>query len=114
MRPFVLLVLMLSLVIGAIPVMADDYDDGIGEGDGIVTGDNDLQKVTNMKFYNAKAKAKVYTAKKNKGKNGNTYIESDGSGEGGASIASPTFQGPVHGDVIIQMDAKDITIMQGN
>lgn len=103
---FIILALLLCFSISAV---ADDYDDGIGEGDGITTGDNDLQKVTNIRFYNSKVRAKTYRVRK---KQGNDGTAGSGSGEG-VNIASPTINGPVHGDVIIQLKTEDINILEG-
>lgn len=111
MKKVITFLILFFVLVLVVPVSADDYDDGIGEGDGIKTGDNDLQKVTNIKFYNAKVRAKTYKVRKQK--NSGDGSVGTGNGDGGVNIASPTINGPVHGDVIIQMDAKDINILQG-
>ena len=88
-----------------------DLDDGIGLDDGIRTGNNDLQKMVNIRFYDAKVKGKVYKKVKN-----NRDVIIDGSqavssGTGGTNIASPNIKGNVRGDVIIKLEARDITVV---
>ncbi|WP_027180281.1 hypothetical protein [Maridesulfovibrio bastinii] len=110
MRKFIFSILLFFIVTASLPTFADDYDDGIDPGDGIHTGNNDLQKVTNMRFYNAKVRAKTYRVRKQN--NSDSSIAQSNSG-GGVNIASPTIDGPVHGDVIIQLNTDDINILQG-